>query len=68
MKGDTAIKVEHPFWPKAEVAPVSVSSCLKVVPIERRVLKGRTAIITTIMIGKMEIVLPEDRIAHQIKK
>jgi hypothetical protein len=33
---------------------------------EKRVLKGRTAIITTIMIGKMEMVLPvkERRIAN----
>ena len=39
--------------------PVSPSSVLNVVLMERRVLKGRTAIITTIIMGKMEIVLPE---------
>ena len=47
---------QYPFWPKAEVA---ASSVLKVVLMERRVLNGRTAIITTIIMGKMEIVLPE---------
>ena len=38
---------------------MSASSVLKVVLMERRVLNGRTAIITTIIMGKMEIVLPE---------
>ena len=57
---------QHPFCPKAEVAPVSESRVLKVVPMERRVLKGRTAIITTIIMGKMEIVLPEVSITHEV--
>ena len=47
---------QYPFWPKAEVA---ASSVLKVVLMERRVLNGRTAIITTIIMGKREIVLTD---------
>ena len=41
------------------MAPVSASSVLNVAPMERRVLNGRTAIITTIIMEKMEIVLPD---------
>ena len=43
---------------------MSASSVLKVVLTESRVLKGRTAIITTIIMGKMEIVFPEEYVVN----
>ncbi len=54
--------------PVSELDPEeALSSALKVALTEKRVLKGRTAIIITIMMGNMEMVLPEEGVKVRVR-
>ena len=47
------------FWPRKVTPPPDVSNPLNVCDTENRVLKGLNIIMKTIMMGKMEMVLPD---------
>ena len=47
------------FWPRKVTPPPEFSNPLKVCETENKVLKGLNIIMKTIMMGKMEMVLPD---------